>query len=201
MAYTNPWTVNVSGGEPADTIDTLLSKIRVDIQERLFAALFNTPYTDDPLVLKDEILGKKTSKKLYVHGVAFHLEANDLNYEEVNYDDQYIEVDGEAEIIRAPIYLPAGATIRRIKWLVYAADAGTVTMSLVSTQFDTGNADSVHNTTTKSSTGIEVIDSGALNFAVLSELYFLKADKSGGDVFRIHVVEITYDGADARVTI
>lgn len=201
MAYTHAWVATVSGAQPADQIDDIISAKLLDIEERLEGALVQDMATD-PVLPLDSILGKKTGKKMLIPFTAFVIEPSELNA--FQYNSHFLTINATAGAATAPVVLPAGIRIKRIKWLLSSDDGTTVTMKLQSAGFAVGVVTPTdENTQTKSTSGQEIVDSGAIDLAVDgTRYYWLTIDKpSGVPAFSIYAVEITYDTPDGRSTL
>lgn len=195
MAFTRVWTDNVPGSSLANTIDTLIGNVRVDVRER-FLALF-TNITADPPIIKPEILGFKQGKMMLIPGFAFQAESGlTLN------SAGSISLTSGAEPARAPVILPNGITIKEIKWRLGNGDTAVITAKLRSCGFSSGALPQDDNSQTKATTGDEVITSGALSITPVSTRYYwLEVDKSGGAAFDVFACMIIYDATDARNTL
>jgi len=206
MAFTRGWDdAAPPGTRNANEIDNAIRELRVDINERVASKLFTTPIpnttVEADLVVRPEVLGNAT-KKLLIHGVAFQIESTD----DGNYGDDGLSGLGVHEPFQAPLLLPPGVTITRIRWLVSLSGAAqTVTGTIKSMAFGAGHAAATLDTRNTSVNGADqILDSGAISLALDdTHCYFLVIDSGGGltAVFTIHGVEITYTNPDCRNTI
>ena len=216
MTFTRVWDNTAPPGtRAAAEIDNAMREFRVDIDERLAEKLFNTtmgaPATTDPatLVVRPEILGNVTGKRLYVHGVAFQVD-NDESVGE--YDTVGTSVEPSADPIRAWVPLPVGVTITRIQWLVTTDAAAAVTCKFGSLAFDVGLAVSqpAAYTATSSSASTRIIDTGVIATpdqitTANGFMYFLEVDQTGSaglpHLLQIHGALILYNVPDCRNTL
>lgn len=206
MAFTRGWdNTTPPGTRDADEIDDIIRELKVDLYERFIAKLFSAMpnNTDEALtIVLPEIKGNVTGKKLIIHGSHFQYDSED-NWSYGNEEGVagFVE-NGSA---RAPLWLPQGVTITKIRWLISTAGSATCTLRLGRTAFDTGLAvtDDLSELTS-GTTGARIVDSGTISVAIADGFaYWLAADQSGSGVslFKIHSVEITYDTPDCRNTI
>lgn len=196
MTYTNPWDVTTPAGtEQAKKIDDHFRRLRLDLQERLLVLFTNM--TADPVVVKDEIKGKKVGKKLFIPYSSFVNEAS------IAYDaGGYVLISADAQPVRASVMLPVGVIVKKIRWLVDSADTGQITLKFRTNAFAEGASPTTDNSQTKAVSGPEIKDSGTITFAIDGTRYcWLEADKiSGTNTWKIYAVEITYDTDDSRST-
>lgn len=194
MSYTNAWDVTTPAGtEQAKKIDDHFRRLRLDIQERMNEIFVS--FAASPVTLKDEIKGKKTGKIMMVPFPDFV--ANTVDY---NAAGNAI-FTSSSEPARAPLKMPLGVVIKKVRWLISCSDSTSTTFALKSCAFNVGATPVVETVQTKGSAGGEIMDSGTLTITIDGTKYFwLEADRSGGGTFSIYAVEITYDAADSRST-
>ena len=204
MPYTNAWnTTDPAGSAAANTIDTEIQKLRLQMQERVFAQLFEPAvpgvYTDDPLPLKDVIIGKKVGKTITFGSFSATLVETD---DDVNWsDDFFLSDDGPNHTVRLNCPLPVGVTVTKVEFLVDKFSSGTVTCTLMKGSFAaTPASPSVAATAIVSIAGAAIVDSGVVAVTVDANDYcFAKLVGSSGR-FKFYGVRITYDTPDARNT-
>jgi hypothetical protein len=200
MPYTNAWnTTDPSGSVAANTIDTEIQKLRLQLQERVFALLFNTPYTADPLTLLDNITGKKDSKTITFAPFSLNTVETD---DDVNWsDDYFLSDDGPNHTIRINCPLPVGVTITKVEWLVDRGGSLTVSCDLMEMNFAAtpAAAVSVANASTAGA-GAAIVEASGLSIEVgANDYYYAKLTGSAGR-FKFYGVRITYNAPDARNT-
>lgn len=200
MPYTDPWnTTDPAGSVAANTIDTEIQKLRLQLQERVFAALFDTPYTADPLVLKDDILGS-TTKTIIIgaYGGNSHEDEDDLTAEE-----GYLSID-QNEPYRQKIIMPVGVTITQVECLVDKQLQTSVAFDLFRGTFTTSPAASSVASGSTSSAGAVIITDSALSILVgANDWFYIKVLSSGSASFtrsRFYGTRITYTVPDSRNT-
>jgi hypothetical protein len=160
--------------------------------------------TDEALtIVKPEVLGNVTGKKLIIHGTAFRADNDELGV----YSQDGTATTPEADPMRCPLPLPQGVTITKIRWLISTNSSATCTMRIGSLSFTTGLTivDDLSELTS-GTTGARIVDSGVISIPLADGFaYFLEVDQSGSAglpfTIEIHAVEITYDTPDCRNTI
>lgn len=206
MAYTRGWdNTTPPGTRDAAEIDDIIRELKVDISERLLAkfltALPNTTVEAD-VVVKPEILGNVTGKKLLIHGSAF---VNEDDSSKISYTDTGVLALGSAQPLRAPLPLPNGVTVTNIRWLLTNTNGATVTLSAESLEFAVGLTVASLDSVSTAVDGAQIKSNGSfVEFSIDSGFsYYLQADSGGSGLtsFTIHAVEITYDVPDCRNTI
>lgn len=202
MTFTRPWVTAQSGAVNANTIDTLFSNLRVDIEERAEASLF-TDMALDPLVLRPEVNGAVTGKIITLAGYSFNINPDKDNNLLTYQTDGSVRIETSAFAARCGIVLPAGITVTRVRWLINNVGTDTVTAKFLSRAFGVGNAPNVLNIQTKSSAGEELISSGAITLPVVStQCYWFEIDKTAGvSAFYLFGVELQYNTPDSRNTV
>lgn len=204
MPYTNAWnTTDPAGSAAANTIDAEIQKLRLQMQERVFAELFEPAvagvYTDDPLPLKDVIIGKKTSKTIMFGSFSATPVADD---DDVSWtDDYFLSDDGPNHTVRINCPLPQGVTITKVEWLLDKFSSGTVSCTLMEGNFVATPASPVAVATAVATTaGAAIVSQDSLGIVVgPDDYYFAKLVGSSGR-FKFYGVRITYDAPDARNT-
>src|SRR5882672_11871990 len=115
MPYTNPWDTSLPpGSQAANTADDEFRKLKVDVGERLTSVLVG-PITDDPLVVRPEILGNVVGKRYSLHHSAFKPEQEyDINsaqsaFSRVALYMEHNNADVFTRLAWAPLHIPPGA--------------------------------------------------------------------------------------------
>lgn len=202
MPYTDAWnTTDPSGNVAANTIDTEIQKLRLQLQERVFATLFETPYTDDPLVVKASVSGAKTSKTIMIAPYGISPEQDEDNYA---WEDGYVTID-EDGTLRQPVILPQGVTITQVEWLVAEHLSSNVECYLMETQFTAAPAAptgvAAASSVAAGSTAALLTDSALSILVGPNDMYFIKVACTGGvGGCRYWGCRITYDAPDSRNT-
>ena len=209
MAFTRGWdNTTPPGTRDADEIDDIIRELKVDLYERLIAKIFNSlPNTtvEADLVVRPEILGNVVGKRMYIHGSAFQVDADEGVGE---YSDDGLAVTPNHDPLRAPLILPPGAKVTRIQWLISSTASATCTLRLCHMDFTVGMAQTVDNDLSSGTTGARIVDSGDLTatpIVIGNAVYFLRGDQSGSaglpSLFEIHGVLILYTVDDCRITL
>lgn len=209
MAFTNLWSkVIPAGGVSAKLIDEHARQLRLDIEERM-AAVFKAsvigdadhpqpiPFARDPLVIRDELTGKKLNKKLVIPYSAFI--KNTLGKEFV-FDQYKLTAFTDTAPMFAPIILPPGVTFKKAELFNEKVNAGSVTMRILKRSFLSGQPTDDNQliaTINNALVGV-VITPTVPDFAeVISDsyLYWIEIDAAGtaGNSFNIFGVRLTYD--------
>lgn len=198
MAYTRGWSDGTpAGSRAANQIDDAIREFKVDLHERMDST-FAVDWTADPVVARDEIKGAAT-KTCIIHGTAFTMETSDNG----SYNDTGESGLGTFGSYWAPLLLPPGVTITKVRWLVTNNNAVTLSLFLRMMEFSTALTITTHNAMTTVVVGAQIKDSGALAVLVdATHAYYLAFDSNGGvaTVHQLHAVEVTYDCPDSRFT-
>lgn len=198
MAYTNAWVTNVpAGGDPAKTADDHLRRLRLDLDERLSEIFVD--FDADPVVLKDAILGKKTSKYLVVP----HSAMVGVN---TYITDGTAEVLGSAGPAYLPIILPPGVTIKEIEFRVDRGAAVNVAITMRRRQINAVAAEATFATDIVTAVaGPHVVTTltadPALAHVVSADFqYYARLDYGGAAAGYFHAMRIKYDTPSSLVT-
>ena len=202
--FTRGWdNVIPSGNSDADTIDDLMREMKIDIYERFLMIFDQLPNsTDDQLVnFRDHVVGRVPIKQLYIHGSEFVM-TPDSSVNTHSYGDTGILTTSNGSAMRAPLKLPVGTTVRKIRWLITGGNVAAVALAIVSMPFDTSLAQTVEHTMDNTASAVAIKDSGAITMLIEPDtLYYLKASKSAGTpAHTIHGVEVSYECPDSRFT-
>ncbi len=201
MAYSNTWsTLRPLGSAQAHTADDEIRALRLDIEER-FSGLVFEDMNDDPLTIKQESFGTKEGKQMVVPYTSFIIEPSETNAFE--YNTGFVTVNANCQPVKASVILPVGVTIKRIEWLVSTDDSALLSLRLRSGSFEMPSTVIDDLTSSKTSSGQEMVDSGEVGIQVDGLRYFwLEADKQDDTAaFSIWAVRITYDAPDSRSTL
>lgn len=202
MPYTNAWnTTDPAGSVAANTIDTEIQKLRLQLQERVFATLFDSPYTDDPLVVRDIITGKQASKTIMFgpYGIA-----PEQLEDEYTWGEGFVASDSDGTIrINCP--MPQGVTITKVEFLVDRLFCSSVVCSLMEAVFSASpSAPSSVASGSTSGAGANLVTASGLAIVVgANDYYYAKLAGVGGALnvgFAFYGVRITYDAPDGRNT-
>jgi alpha-D-ribose 1-methylphosphonate 5-triphosphate synthase subunit PhnH len=201
MAKSFTWSADIpAGSEQASTADDHIRRLRLEIGER--AGDFCN-WEDDPVTLRQELIGAQVGKVMPIHCSAFVVEpSEDATFE---YGDTGITISNNANPTRTPLILPLGVRLRRIQWLVTNGDTAPLVMKIGSVDFAVGAANSTICTMTTVASGAQIVDSdSSAPFAVVVDsgmLMYLSIDKGSGAEFIIHGARVTYDTPDVRNTL
>lgn len=199
MPFSNAWSTAIpSGASPANTIDESIRQLRLDLEERIEAALI-TDLAADPLVPLPAISGKVTGKEIYIPAWSF-VAHNDFADTVVG-SNLYINDTNGGATFRAPLVLPVGCQITRAVLMYDNRSGGTTQWNLQKSAFGlVASLTDVFALRNITGTGIVNDDSGALTETIAANsMYFVNvAAVQGG---RIYGVKIVYDTPDCRNTL
>jgi hypothetical protein len=218
MPFTNIWSVVIPAGATtqAKLIDDHIRQLRLDLQERFNATLFKpseagdpddpqpNAFLRDPLVLKDEVSGKKKDKVMIIH----YAEAikNTLGKEFV-FDQYKMTAFTDTAPIYYPIHLPPGVTLKRVEVMNDKIDAGSVVIRVLKRQFLAGAAlnDNVQIATVTNLVAGRVISAPADFAEVIAAdfMYYIEIEATGtaGNGFAIMGIRLTYDSPTHQTTL
>jgi len=199
MPYTRSWSdATPAGTRAANQIDDAIREFKVDLHERMNSA-FAVDWTTDPVVALPEVKGNVVGKTLYVPGYAFQV---DTGFTNTRYASTGFTLTVVDPAVFAPLFLPVGVTITKLRWRIVNGDANTVQMFLYSMPFTTGTSRTQENLINGNTAADTIYDSGVIAIVVgAGVMYNLAVDKSAGITAPIiHGVEITYTTPDCRNT-
>jgi hypothetical protein len=201
MAYSNTWsTTRPLGSAQANTADDEIRALRLDLQERFNDFVFED-MSVDPLVIKQSSFGGKDDKKIVIPYTSFIIEPSESNAFE--YNTGFVTVNANVQPVKASLLMAIGTTIKRLEWLVSTDDSALLSLRLRSGSFEAPSSVTDDATSSKTSSGQEIVDSGDIGVQVDGQRYFwLEADKqSDTAAFSIWGVRVTYSAADGRSTL
>lgn len=195
MPFTRPFSVsNIPGTTLAKQIDEEFRASKLELLERFNATLF-TDFTLDPLVLKDEIIGKKTSKVLLIPHNDFKERIGGPKRPEIN--ELFTAIFEDTGTMQASVVLPPGVTITKLELLVDRAQIDTIHWALDSLDFDLTPSKAAVVTGNYSTAGLGIIDSGAIAHVVQPDKYYQitleTTSASNIDSFLFYAARVTYD--------
>lgn len=196
MAYTDPWDgTDPPGSTLANRIDDKIRLLRLQLKERLESVLIND-ITADPWVPKINVSGQKNGKIMVVPAFAFR--------GGVAQTDGSVLYTSADEAPRAPLILPNGVIVKKIRWLVKKnTGVNTLSFLLRAQVFAVGTPPTFYHSMTKSTVGQEMLNSGTLTIAIGPSipLWLEITQAPVGQSFNIYGCEITYDALDSRYTL
>jgi hypothetical protein len=206
MPYTNPWSdVAPPGSQAANTADDEFRKLRLDIHERLSGALVG-PITDDPLIVRPEILGNVIGKNYGVHHSAFKPEqewdqaSGDSTFHRTALFVEHANTDASTRLMWAPLHLPPGITTALVTFLVNRNGVLNMNLKLLYTDFIGAPTSNVVASTSTSVNGISIINL-AIVHVTTSNLYSLEVSFPGGQLARLYGAVVNYNTSDCRYTL
>lgn len=199
MPYVEAWNeTDPPGTEQAKNIDEHFRKIRRQLTERFDDKLF-ADFAADPLVLKDEISGKKDGKVLIIPA---HLFVGQPVGGFPNYTTDGVGFDSTVTLYSGLI-LPVGTTIKRLRFH-FSSGGAVVQMNgrLVSTPITPPLTTTVLTTVTSNAAGERIADSGDITWPVLvSVRYHLEVYSNSLSDTTFAMAEVTYNTPTHRDTI
>jgi len=196
MPYTRVWNNNaVVGSTQAATIDTGFQNFRGDLEERL-EDKFITDVVVDPWVVKPEILGNVTGKKLYFHHSAFVCHS-DLAESRSDLFVAHPSNNATADFW-APLFVPIGCTIQSVLALV-DRQTQTVTLELAYNESAGGAKTSVASVSDSSTAGIFNLSISPGHLVSINRYYYIRVRLPGFVTSaRLYGAVVTYDTPDCR---
>jgi hypothetical protein len=200
MAYTNTWdSDDPLGSADADTIDDIIRQLKFDIQERMNGIVVD--WTADPIQLKDAISGNVT-KTLLIPGIAFLTRQDE---DDVQRYGTYIETDNsDTPSLYYGLVLPPNAVITQIDMLSDKNGQTNVALKLHSTMFDGSLTDTVENTITNTTAGVQTSSSGTIAVTIAAtSFYFFEFVCTPGTTTRakLYGVKLTYTAHNITETL
>lgn len=205
MSYTRAWSdATPAGTRAANQIDDAIREKCVDVHERMDTT-FSVDWTTDPVVARPEILGNVTGKKILIPGYAF-ISADPAGTPATIYvgDGTFsgIQCNSGDPAIFAPLILPVGVAIKKVRWRATNGDTATLSMYLFSVAFTSGANRTQEILKTGVTAGDTIYDSGGVDIAADgTKMFYLAVDKSSGAAFKLWGAEVTYDTPDCRSTL
>jgi hypothetical protein len=198
MPYTNGWSNTIPAGAlPANQIDSAIQQARLDLEERLCPAIFNTPFTDDPLVVNPAVSGKVTGKEYNFHWSDIALVNVDIT--DLTQSDNRMLISNSHTFFK-PIIVRDGVTITRVK--VFAlCSVGVVTVNLMEQDLATGNIAAVSGPWTYNLGVYGAADSTPISILLAAgKSYSLKIATGAFASIYLYGGQILYDVPDCRNT-
>jgi hypothetical protein len=185
MAYTRAWSLAAPlGSVQAKDIDLLFRQLKEDFEERLESSLI-VDMTADPLVLRDEIIGKFTGKTLLLPASAF-------------IGGTYIPSTGRifgGDELVAALNLAPGSVITKLEFLVERTGGANITAALYATQFTTGAV--ARNVVVASppsvTAGKHIITINTVQQLQPDYSYDVQIIETGGGTANLYGVRVTYN--------
>lgn len=207
MPFTNPWSSIIpAGATSAKLVDDHIRQLRLDIEERMEAALI-VDWAGDPLVLKPELKGGQNGKQLLIHGSAFNFHGTG----EVRTNYTFARVDTGPLV--APLIIPRGSdagplTLKLVEFMIQNVDCDNIVCELRRRPFANGealDANEIICSVTELAGAIKIATCPAINIGVTLgdiKMYYLVIEGNGSatETFRVFGARITYDAPDARAT-
>jgi hypothetical protein len=194
MPYTNAWNVtDPPGTEQARNIDDHIRKLRLDLEERFESSLV-VDMSADPLVLRDEVLGKQDGKQIIINFDEFAIDTGS--------SVDYIPASGYLEAgapMTAAIKLMAGVTITKVELLCDRLAAGVFAWRVYSRAFS-GVAPTEVTLVNHAGAGVTVSDTGDVEWLIgAGEIYYVYVG-STIDNKRIYGARVTFNTPNSRFT-
>lgn len=201
MAYTNEWdTTSPPGGELAKKIDDHIRRLRLDLHERFNTLLKDDGMNEDPIVLKDELIGKVATKKLLIPPWSFQNTVGGQKY-----FDNRVQPSAVDAPLYASVVLPSGVTITRVDIVFDLNATASLTWSLqrVSYDFSAPGAAEILLAVNENQQGRRAGVADNLNIAVTDEyVYAVVVDSNNtSQDLRIYGMRVWYSCPDSRFTL
>jgi hypothetical protein len=193
MPYTRVWSIATPlGTAQAKDIDLIFRQLKEDLEERLEGVLV-VDMTADPLVLKDDIIGKYTGKELLIPGVTFREGT-------INTGGHTTSTGSGASVISLLPIAP-GNTIKKIEFLVELMGGASITAQLMSQSFTAAVSLAAMLEELVSITGGKHIMTLNMSQTLAAgSMYFLRVFGTGATV-RVYGARITYDSPSNEATV
>lgn len=197
MPFTNVWsTTRPPGSEVAKNIDNEIRALRVDIDERMAAALF-VDFAADPLVLRDEVIGKVTGKKLLIPFTNFIGGVTTLV-------DGGRTFDGTSKMYGGFI-LPVGSIMTKVEFLTERTTGTIITCNVVKNEFGAITLpQTIQTVATLNVAGKQITATpDFVEPITVGNYYHIYMTGAGGagSLYYVHAARITYNTPDSRYTI
>lgn len=199
MPYSRLWS-NTAPPKTAQAklIATFFNQLREDIDERFKSILKGNGLTEDPIALKDEVIGK-LSKTLIIPAYAFVNTGGDQYF-----DDRILGHANEAAIY-APVILPVGVKITRVEVLLHLNNVPVLSWQLRRQSFDpnvgTAPLAIAESTVNQQGRRIDLVDN-VNHVTDANGIYHIWVDSSNtSQDYWIYAVRISYDCPDSRYTL
>lgn len=207
MPFSNAWSsVIPAGPTSAKLIDDHIRQLRLDIEERMEAALI-VDWAGDPLVLKPELKGGQNGKQIVIHGSAFNFHGSG----EVRTNYVYAKVDTGPLV--CPVILPKGSdagplVIKLVEFMVHNVDCDSITCELRRRSFangETADQNQIICSVTELAGVQKIAACPAISIGITLgdiQMYYLVIEALGSatETFRVFGARITYDAPDSRAT-
>lgn len=207
MPYTNVWSdIAPPGSQNANTVDDELRKLRLDIHERLSGALVG-PITDDPLVVKPEILGNVVGKRYMIHHSAFKPDVEwdvvsaQPTFTRVALYAEHLNTDASTRSMWAPLYIPPGVTITGIEFLVNRNGGSNMTVKFGKIDFTVTPASDFGSSTSTAANGIVLLSLAPAYLVLNTQMLALEVTFPGGQAARLYGAKVIYSTPDCRNTV
>lgn len=194
MAYTRAWSTAIPGNTDPVDVASDLSKLRVDITERMDTILGSGNWDNDPIV--DLV----SSIPLYVHWTQFSGLSTAVTWTVTNGSIQ----PNSGVTLYAPVIIPRGVTVTELR--VFGNGTGTITLTLEEVDATSGTpTTSVLATAARSTASYGYTSSGTISQTINStsstyKYYYLKAVlTNGSSVFTGAELLFTRNGLDKTI--
>ncbi len=204
MAYTRVWTRNnPPGGQAANTADDEIRNLRQDTEERMGTLVtgWDTTTPTDPIIVRPEILGNVTGKKLTLHWAAFVKEWDLSSTNAGDFDDKYV-IGPINSIYVCPLPLPVGDIITSVTFMVGLA-SGTMICALHRGSYSAVPTDVVIGSV-NITTGTDQVTpniSGLPHTILADTMYYLSFSIGANGSNKLYGAQVIYNTPDCRNTI
>jgi len=204
MAYTRVWVNNTPpGAQAANTADDEIRNLRVDVEERMGTLVTGwlTGGATDPIVVKPEILGNVTGKKLTLHWSEFVKQWDLSSTNAGAFDDKFVQGPVNTVYV-CPIPIPVGDSITSATCMVGWA-GGTIIFSLHRGSYSAVPTDSLVGSVNIVSGGDQVSPniSGLPHTVLADNAYYLSLSTGANAGNKLYGAQIIYNTPDCRNTI
>ncbi len=191
MAYSNAWDESAPlGTAAANTLDTIIQQLKLDIRERMNTILDSTgQWADDPIVLNRPL-------RTGVEMVLAPYDAVGIGDEaDVSWIDDYTQSDDDTtNTMRMTVPVTTGMKITKVEVVVDKNTETDVDLMFIKTTFSASPSATTVASVNRSATGIAVVEVFSGTETVDGDSYYwMKFVGNDAGRYRIYAVRITYD--------
>lgn len=198
MPYSHAWSDNLPPvGALANTIGVEARQLRLDLEERLESSMI-VDMSADPVVIRDEVAGKRSGDRVLIPHCAFLSDLN-LKLNDIDSENGKLDCFMGSGALYAPVpQFLRGCEITLVEWLVDIHDVTNLEMRLQRRQFANGvPAAETIVTTNKAVAGNNIVNSGGISHIVSDGYYYylriIATAGGGGNAGFVYGARLTFN--------